>query len=156
MITADIRAQRDFAKTNDSFELILHYDDLKVTLKAGMLVREQSPRFILHGTEGSFVKHGFDPQEEALKRGFTPSESNWGEEPVEHWGKLIMQAGGLEFEGQVKTIAGCYQSFYQNIVDVISGRAELAVKPEEAASTIRIIELAIESSEQKRTIHFSP
>lgn len=155
MITSDIRVQRDFAKINDSFELILHYDDLKVTLKAGMLVREQSPRFILHGTEGSFVKYGFDPQEEALKRGFVPSESNWGIEPREQWGTLITQVGGLDLEGQVKTIAGCYQSFYQNIVDVISGRAELAVKPEEARNTIRIIELARESSEQKRTIHFS-
>jgi scyllo-inositol 2-dehydrogenase (NADP+) len=155
MITSDIRVQRDFAKINDSFELILHYDDLKVTLKAGMLVREQSPRFILHGTEGSFVKYGFDPQEEALKRGFIPSESNWGNEPREQWGTLITQVGGLDLEGQVKTIAGCYQSFYQNIVEVISGHAELAVKPEEARSTIRIIELAIESSEQKRTIHFS-
>lgn len=155
MITSDIRVQRDFAKINDSFELILHYDDLKVTLKAGMLVREQSPRFILHGTDGSFVKYGFDPQEEALKRGFVPSESNWGIEPREQWGTLITQVGGLDLEGQVKTIAGCYQSFYQNIVDVISGRAELAVKPEEARNTIRIIELARESSEQKRTIHFS-
>jgi predicted dehydrogenase len=152
MITADIRTQRDFAKTDDNFELILHYDDLKATLKAGMLVREQSPRFILHGTEGSFVKYGFDPQEEALKQGRTPSESNWGNEPGEQWGKLITQVGGLEVEGQVKTVAGCYQAFYQNIVDVISGRAELAVKPEEAMSTIRIIELAMESSEQKRTI----
>ena len=155
MITSDIRVQRDFAKITDNFELILHYDDLKVTLKAGMLVREQSPRFILHGTEGSFVKYGFDPQEEALKRGFIPSESNWGNEPREQWGTLITQVGGLDLEGQVKTIAGCYQSFYQNIVDVVSGRAELAVKPEEARNTIRIIELAIESSGQKRTIHFS-
>jgi predicted dehydrogenase len=155
MITSDIRTQRDFAKTDDNFELILHYDDLKVTLKAGMLVREQSPRFILHGTEGSFVKHGFDPQEEALKHGFTPSDSNWGEEPREQWGTLITQASGLDVEGQVRTMAGSYQSFYQNIVDVISGRAELAVKPEEASRTIRIIELAIESSKQKRTIHFS-
>jgi scyllo-inositol 2-dehydrogenase (NADP+) len=155
MITSDIRAQRDFAKINDSFELILDYDDLKVTLKAGMLVREQGPRFILHGTEGSFVKYGFDPQEEALKRGFVPSESNWGIEPREQWGTLITQVGGLDLEGQVKTIAGSYPSFYQNIVDVIRGRGELAVKPEEARSTIRIIELAIESSEQKRTIDFS-
>lgn len=155
MITSDIRTQRDFAKTTDSFELILHYDDLKVTLKAGMLVREQSPRFILHGTEGSFVKFGFDPQEEALKRGLTPSEANWGTEPREQWGTLITQVGGLDLEGQVRTTAGCYQCFYQNIVDVISGRAELAVKPEEARNTIRIIELATESSEQKRTVPFS-
>ena len=155
MITADIRTQRDFAKTDDNFELILHYDDLKVTLKAGMLVREQSPRFILRGTEGSFVKHGFDPQEEALKRGLTPSDSNWGNEPVELWGTLLTQVGGLELEGRVKTLAGCYQAFYQNIADVISGRAELAVRPEEARSTIRIIELALESSEQQRTIHLT-
>lgn len=155
MITSDIRVQREFAKTNDSFELILHYDDLKVTLKAGMLVREQSPRFILHGTEGSFVKYGFDPQEEALKRGLIPSESDWGNEPKEQWGRLMTQVGGLDVEGQIKTIAGGYQPFYQNIVDVIGGRAELAVKPEEARRTIRIIELAIESSEQQRTIDFS-
>ena len=155
MITSDIRTQRDFAKTNDSFDLILHYDDLKVTLKAGMLVREQSPRFILHGTEGSFVKYGFDPQEEALKQGLTPSEPNWGIDARDQWGTLLTQVGGLDLEGHVKTIAGCYQSFYQNIVDVISGRAELAVKPEEARNTIRVIELAMESSAQKRTIVFS-
>lgn len=155
MITADVRTQRDFAKTNDSFELILHYDALKVTLKAGMLVREQSPRFILHGTEGSFVKYGLDPQEDALKRGLSPSETNWGEEPPEHWGKFIAQVSGLDVAGQVKTIAGCYQGFYQNVVDVIGGRAELSVKPEEARNTIRIIELAMESSEQKRSVPFS-
>jgi scyllo-inositol 2-dehydrogenase (NADP+) len=155
MITSDTRIQRDFAKAVDSFELILHYDDLKVTLKAGMLVREQSPRFILHGTEGSFVKHGFDPQEEALKRGLVPSGTSWGKEARKQWGTLITQLGGLGFHGQVETIAGCYQSFYQNIVDAIGSGAELAVKPEEASNTIRIIELAIVSSEQKRTVPFS-
>lgn len=153
MITADIRIQREFAKTDDSFELILHYENLKVTLKAGMLVREQSPRFILHGTNGSFVKYGLDPQEEALKRGLTPSESDWGTEPKEQWGMLITQTGGLDLEGQVKTMPGCYQGFYQNIAEVISGRAELSVKPEEARSTIRLIELARESNEQERTVH---
>jgi predicted dehydrogenase len=149
MIMADIRIQREFSKTADNFELVLHYDNLKVTLKAGMLAREQGPRFILHGTEGSFVKHGIDPQEEALKRGLTPVEPHWGEEPKELWGKLNTQVGGLHLEGRVETIAGCYQAYYQNIVEAIAGRAELAVKPEEARNTIRIIELALESNERK-------
>jgi scyllo-inositol 2-dehydrogenase (NADP+) len=153
-ITADIRIQRDFAKAVDNFELILDYGALKVSLKAGMLVREQSPRFILHGTEGSFVKYGFDPQEEALKRGLTPSEADWGKEPGERWGTLITQLGGLGFEGKVETIAGCYQAFYHNIVDAIGGRQEIAVRPEEARNTIRIIELAIESSDQRRTVAY--
>ncbi|HKG20368.1 MAG TPA: oxidoreductase [Blastocatellia bacterium] len=155
MITSDLRIQRDFAKTTDNFELILHYDELKVTLKGGMLVREQGPRFILHGTLGSYVKHGFDPQEQALKQGGMPSEEGWGREPKEIWGKFFTEAGGLNLEGRIETIAGGYDSFYRNIVETIGGRAELAVKPEEARNTIRIIELAVESSAQKRSLPFS-
>jgi predicted dehydrogenase len=155
MLTADIRTQREQGKADDNFELILHYDQLKVTLKAGMLVREPGLRFILHGVEGSFIKHGLDPQEEALKRGLTPAEPRWGQEPKVQWGKLNTQLGDLHLEGQVETLAGCYQAFYQNIAGVIKGREELAVKPEEAMNTIRIIELAFQSNEQRRTIPFS-
>jgi scyllo-inositol 2-dehydrogenase (NADP+) len=155
LITADIRVQRGFAEVADNFELILHYDDLKVTLKAGMLVREQSPRFILHGEEGSFVKYGMDPQEEALKRGRTPSEPGWGEDPRELWGTLNTQIGGLHVEGRVETMAGCYQAYYQNIAGAVAGRTELAVKPEEGKDTIRIIELAVRSNERKCTVPFS-
>ena len=155
LLAADIRSQRDAAQTDDNFELILHYNRLKVTLKAGMLVREQGPRFILHGTAGSFVKYGLDPQEEALKQGRTPLEPHWGEEPSELWGKLNTEFAGLRFMGQVETLPGDYRAFYQNIADAISGRAELAVKPEEAKNTIRIIELAARSNEEKRTLPFS-
>lgn len=155
MITADIRTQREFAETDDNFELMLHYDELKVTLKAGMLVREPSARFTLYGTKGSFVKHGIDPQEEALKGGHLPSEPNWGAEAKEHWGRLNTEASGLHIEGRVETIAGNYPAYYQNIVEAINNRAPLAVKPEEARNTIRIIELAIQSNKEKRTIPFS-
>jgi scyllo-inositol 2-dehydrogenase (NADP+) len=151
-ITADVRVQRDMAKAVDNFELILDYDDLKVTLKATMLAREPGPRFLLYGTEGSYVKYGLDPQEEALKQGHTPLETGWGEEPKDLWGRLNTQFGELHVEGVVETLPGCYQAFYQNVADAIRGRAELAVKPEEARDTIRIIELAMQSSEEKRTL----
>jgi scyllo-inositol 2-dehydrogenase (NADP+) len=155
-VTADIRRQREFAQADDYFELALDYGGLKATLKAGMLVREPGPRFSLHGTEGSFVKHGMDPQEEALKRGLKPSGPDWGLEPAERWGTLDAQVGGLRVRGRVETLAGSYQSFYRNVADAIEGVAELAVRPEEALDTIRIIETALQSSEQKRTIPFPP
>jgi scyllo-inositol 2-dehydrogenase (NADP+) len=120
-----------------------------------VLVRELGPRFTLHGTEGSYVKYGLDPQEEALMRGLTPTEMNWGQEPKERWGTLNTQIDGLHFEGKVETIAGSYRAYYQNIVDAIRERAELSVKPEEAKNTIRIIELAQQSAEEKRTVPFS-
>jgi len=155
MLAADIKIQRDDGKSDDQFELILYYDRLKVTLKASMLVREPGPRFILHGTEGSFVKYGFDPQEEALKRGFSPLEPDWGMEPKKQWGTLNAQIGGLHFRGKIETARGCYQSYYENIYNVITQQAELIVKPEEARNTLRIIELAIQSNAEKRTVIFS-
>ena len=155
-VTADVRTQREFAKAVDSFDVSLGYERLKVTLKASMLAREPGPRFLLHGTEGSFVKHGVDPQEEALKLGGRPASEGWGEEPEELWGTINTQTGGLHVRGRVETLAGRYTDYYQNVADAIRGRAELIVKPEEAADTICVIELALESSASKRTLPFSP
>jgi predicted dehydrogenase len=156
LINGDIRTQRKGGVADDSFEVILDYNHLKVTLKSGMLVRETGPSFSLHGTEGSFIKYGLDPQEDALKRGETPlNTQNWGQEPEEAWGLLNTQLNGLHYRGKIESLAGSYQSFYKNIYDVIAKGQELIVKPEEARNTIRIIELALESNRQKRSIEFS-
>jgi len=154
-VYADVRTQREFAKAVDSFDVSLRYDALKVTLKATMLAREAGPRFTLHGTEGSFVKHGLDPQEDALKRGQRPTSEGWGKETEERWGTINTTLGGLHFRGKVETFAGRYTDYYQNIADAIRGRAELSVKPEDAANTIRIIELAFESSARKCAVPFT-
>ena len=155
MLTADIRNQREAGKADDQFELILHYDSLKVTLKAGLLVRQPGPRFALHGTEGSFVKYGVDPQEEALKRGRSPREPEWGMEPEEWWGTLNTQIGGLHFQGKIETAPGRYPAYYENVYRAIRGEAEPIVRPEEARDTIRIIELAVQSHAEQRTVAFS-
>ena len=154
MITADLRTQRDFSKIVDNFELILHYDKLKVTLKSGMLVREPLPRYILHGSKGSFVKYGLDPQEEALNQGRRPSEPGWGVEPRSHWGRINTEIDGLHVEGEIETEPGSYQSYYQNIAAVLLEKAKLAVTPEQAFNTIRIIELALISNAEKRSVAF--
>ncbi len=151
-LTADIRTQREGGQIDDNFELILHYDDLKVTLKSCMLVREPGVRFILHGTKGSYVKYGLDPQEEALDRGRTPDEPGWGEEPEEHWGTLNTEFDGLHFIGRVETVPGQYQGFYENIYQVLTDDGDLMVKPHQARNVIRMIELARESNEDGRTI----
>lgn len=154
-ITADVRTQRDFSKVVDNFELILHYDRLKVTLKSGLLVREPLPRYILLGSKGSFVKYGLDPQEDALNQGRRPTEPNWGIEPRSQWGRMNTEIDHLHFEGEIETEAGCYQAYYQNIAATLRREAELAVKPEEAFNTIRIIELALQSNSEKRSVPFT-
>ena len=154
MITADIRMQRDGVLTDDSFELILHYEKLKVTLKSGMLVRAATPRFLLLGTNGSFIKYGLDPQEDALKRGRLPDEPGWGSEPEEMWGTLDTELDGLHFSGKVETMPGDYRRYYLNVADAIQGRSEPMVRPEHMVQTIRIMERAFQSNNEKRTVTF--
>lgn len=154
-ITADMGAQREGGKVVDSFEVILHYNNVKVSLKAGSLVREPLPHFIVLGDQGSFVKYGMDVQEAALKSGIFPKDDeNWGLEPEALWGTLNTEIKGVHFRGIVESQRGDYRAFYQNVYNTILGKEALVVKPEEARNTIRIIELAIESNRQKRRMEF--
>jgi predicted dehydrogenase len=151
-IYADIRKQRTGALVDDLFDLNLIYPDVKVTLRGSYLVREPGPRFTLHGTEGSFVKYGTDPQEEALTSGRYPNEPGWGTEPEEKWGILNTTSGGLHFRGKIETLPGCYHEFYHSLYDTLVNGKELAVKPIESLNGIRIIRAAYESHEKHKEI----
>lgn len=150
-IFADLRQQRDGAVAVDSFEVRLEYPAMKVTLKAGSLVCEPSPRFVLYGTQGSYLKFGLDPQEEALKQGGSPTQPTWGAEPQDAWGS-VTQCDGNIVRAKYPTLAGCYPEYYTNVYRAITRKEELAVKPEEARQVIRLIELAQQSSLEKRII----
>ena len=154
-VTAFLRTQRKDARIIDNFEIILDYGKIKATLKGGMLIKEALPHFILLGNNGAFIKYGMDVQEEALIAGQVPNGSvNWGEEPESLWGTLNTEFNGIEFRGKVKSEKGNYGAFYENIYKAIIGEEELTVTAEEAKNTIKIIELAMQSNEEKRTIEF--
>ncbi|MEO6168484.1 MAG: Gfo/Idh/MocA family oxidoreductase [Chitinophagales bacterium] len=154
-VFSNLQKQRPGSGVTDQFELLLFYPGLKVTLKAGMLVREPLPHFILSGTNGSFVKFGMDVQEEALKKGLTPLNiSNWGEEPEAIWGKINTDINGVHQEGKIASERGDYREFFQNVYDAIRSNKGLIVTPQQARSTIKVIELAMKSNEQKRTLKF--
>lgn len=151
-VYADIRKQRTGSQVDDLFDLNLLYPSIKVTLKSSYLVREPGPRYLLHGTEGSFLKYGADPQEEALTRGHYPDEPDFGKEPPEKWGILNTTLQGLHFRGPVETLQGCYHEFYNQLYDTLVQGGEPAVKPEESLNVIRIIRAAYESAEKRCAI----
>jgi predicted dehydrogenase len=150
-IYADLRMQREGAVAVDNFEVQLQYPNLKVTLHAGSLVCEPSPRFLLYGTQGSFQKFGLDPQEDALKQGSIPGKPGWGEEQESAWGALTHCNGELARK-KYRTITGNYPGYYANVYRAITGQEELAVKPEQSRNIIRLIELAEQSAKEKRTV----
>lgn len=154
-VFADIRAQRPSSKVDDYFHLHLYYPHHKAILKAGVFVKEPGPRYILHGNKGSFVKKGIDPQEELLRKGHLPVGEHWGREYPENHGVLNTISDEKESRETVETEAGNYAGFYKNVADVLAGNAEQALKPEEARTVIRVIELAFESEKTKSIIPFT-
>jgi predicted dehydrogenase len=151
-VYADLRKQRTGSAVDDLFDLNLYYPELKVTLKSSYLVREPGPRFMIHGTEGSYVKYGIDPQEEALTNGRFPDEPEWGREPESQWGIMNTNLNGIHFRGPIETIPGCYQEFYNLLYDTLVNGKALAVKPEESLKGISIIKAAYESDERRCAI----
>jgi predicted dehydrogenase len=150
-VYADLRMQRDRAVAVDNFEVQLHYPNLKVTLHAGSLVCDPSPRFLLYGTQGSYQKFGLDPQEDALKQGSIPGKPGWGEEQENAWGTLTHCNGELARK-KYRTIAGNYPGYYTNVYRAITGQEDLAVKPEQSRNIIRLIEQAEQSAREKRAV----
>lgn len=151
-LDARVGIQRPGGKVDDFFDIRLEYDGFYVILKSSYLVREPGPRFILHGTEGSFTKSGIDPQEQALKEKKVPGSQGWGAESREWWGKLNTTLDGKHFEGPFETVRGNYLSFYDNVYHAISDGRPLAVKAEEARKVIQLIEACYQSNRTKRAV----
>lgn len=151
-VTAEINKQRSWANVDDQFDVRLHYTNFTATLKSSMICRIPGPTYMLHGTNGSFVKYGLDVQESTLDGGAKPVGKEWGKEPENIWGTINAEYKGVKISGKIESELGDYKDYFINLRDAINGKGELAVKAEEAREVMRIIELAFQSSEEKRTI----
>lgn len=146
-IYCDLSHQRN-GLVDDNFELIMYYDNLKASLKAGSLVKEPLPRFILSGTNGSYQKYGLDVQEEDLRSGKRPKNKDWGTEAESLWGIL----NTVEERKKYMSLRGDYRYFYRNIYESIVNGGKLEVTATEAMRVIWIIEKAFLSNIEKRRV----
>ena len=168
-ITASVRSDRDGTEIEDAFDITLSYPrangkGLLAHCRTSYLACDNSPRFLLHGTRGSFRKHGLDPQEPALVGGAKLPEQGspevWLQEGESAWGTLTVApnpaAPDKLVESRVKTELGDYRGFYANVRDAILGGAALAVTAEDGFRVIRLLELARQSSAEGRTLKVQP
>ncbi len=151
-IGADIRVERDGAVVDDAFDVTLYYRHSRAVLRASMLRPPLGPTWLVHGTQASFIKHGMDPQEAALKEGRTPDEPDWDAEPAELYGQLITP----DATRTVPTLRSSFTRYYENVRDVMLGTAELAVTPEWSLDVMRGLELAAASSRAHTVLPWSP
>lgn len=151
-VDARVGIQRPGGSVADFYDMRLIYPDVNVIVKSSYLVREAGPLYTVHGTKGSFLKYGVDPQEAALKLHQTPGTPGWGTDPENLWGKINTEINGLHVEGKIETIPGNYLGFYQNIYEAIRDGKPLAVTAEQALEVIQLIEAAMQSNAERRAV----
>lgn len=136
-ILADVGTQRPDAQVDDWFHIVLGYGPMRAILHCGTVVCRPGPRFQLHGDRGSFLKHGMDGQEAALRAGRLPTEADWGADDPENFA-LLVQADGSE--RRVETIPGDYPAFYRGVAASILDGAPPPVTAEQARDVLAVLE----------------
>lgn len=157
-IWADLATQRDGGQSPDvAYARLRWADGLRVDLHASMLAAQPGPRFALHGTLGSWVKHGLDAQEDALKAGQRPDPTRpdaWGADP---------QAGRLASVPpdapdapphwqDWPTQPGRYPAYYAGVRDALRGQAPNPVPPDEALWVQELLDLGVQSALARREL----
>lgn len=136
-ISADVVAQRADAVADDYFDLRLDYGHRRVCLRSSTLMAEPRPRFAVHGSAGSFVKPGLDPQEAQLKAGMDPRAADFG---IDQRDGTITTADGTR--RSVPSERGNWRAFYGAVAAAILDGAPVPVDPAEARAGLLLIDLA--------------
>lgn len=152
----DTAALRDGAQVEDYFHAVLRYDTgphapLRVVLHATTLAAHAAPRYLVHGTRGSYVKHGVDPQEDALRAGERPGGEDWGVDPLPGDLKVVALESWVR-DSSVPNRRGNYVGYYAAVRDAILGRGPNPVPPEEAVALMELLDLGARSAREGRAL----
>src|SRR5207248_5359774 len=129
-VTADVRIERENAAADDAFDITLHYPkSLRAVLRTSILAAAPRPRFVLLGTQGSFVKQAFDPQEMNLRRGYIPADKPWGYEPEVNWGVLTIPKGDGFEQRRIHSSICEYRAYYAIARAALQGLTEPSGTP---------------------------
>ena len=153
-VQCDIGVQRQGGLADDYFHLTLRYGARRVMLHSAMIVHSPGPRFLVHGELGTYSKHGLDPQEAALLRGEGPRSTGWGIEPESLHGQASFVRDGLTVKGEVVSLAGAYEQYYEGVVAAIKQGKPVPVTGSEALAVMRVIRMAVQSHAEQRTVVF--
>lgn len=148
-VLLDLGRQRDGAVVNDYFHAVLRYpqhQDLRVVLHGATLVAQCGPRFVLHGTQGSYTKNGPDTQEQALKDGHRPQrgehgegDGSWGIDPEPGHLLCAAQPGGALVASTQACPPGHYPAFYAQLAQAIRSRTLPAVTAQDVENAMRVL-----------------
>ncbi|GIE85484.1 Gfo/Idh/MocA family protein [Actinoplanes regularis] len=147
-VYAELDRRRPGARVDDDVFVALHHaGGAQSHLWMSSVAAEPGPRLRLLGDRGAYVTFGMDGQEEALRAGRLPGP-DWGQEPVDRWGRLIVD-GHSE---PVPSLPGAYPDFYAKVVPMLRDGAPPPVDPADAIATLTVLEAARRSADEQRVV----
>ncbi len=131
-VIVDKEWQRTGSEQDDYFHVIMKYERLRVVLQASCIAAKPGPKFLIHGTNGSFEIHGLDPQESRLKEGVVNLENIGKRNGV---GKLYFEnsSGDIEIED------GNYKEFYKMLYNCIVNGGDNPASAQESLFNLKVI-----------------
>jgi predicted dehydrogenase len=148
-ITADLATFRDGAEAPDYFHAVLHYPRCRAVLHSSKLTAANRLRFAVHGTRGSWIKHGIDPQEAATVAGLTPGDDQWGFDPD---AGLLTEGDGDQTVSPIPNERGDYRLLWLALAAAIRGEGPNPVPASEAIRVMEVLEAGLRSAAERRTI----
>ncbi|MBU6267643.1 MAG: oxidoreductase [Sphingomonadales bacterium] len=148
-VTADIATLRPQAPGPDWFHVILHYDAMRAVLHSSKLAADNRLRFAVHGTGGSWIKHGLDPQEPQIVGGAKPGDAGLGVDPLP--GRYTPATGAADAEA-IPNEVGDYAGFWQALAAALQGKGANPVPAAEALAVMDVLEAALASAAARRTV----
>lgn len=146
----DLAQLRPGSQSTDYFHAVLAWPQRRVVLHGTLVAAAETARFIIHGSRGSYVKYGLDPQEERLKSGERLPQEDWGYDMRD--GVLTRAEGEDITEESWLTLPGNYPAYYAAIRDAINGSGTNPVPASQAIQIMELIELGLESARHRTTL----
>ncbi len=133
-----LRHLRQPGNPDDTFEAQLFYGEMKAIIKTSHLVKTPYPKFLVHGTRGSFVRYQIDLQETCLKNGVMPNDKHFSEDEELALLEYVDEQGVNHIE-HLASVKGDYGRVYDAIFATLTTGVANYVSEEEALTNLEIL-----------------
>ena len=133
---------------DDSFVALTHHSGVRSHLWMSSVAAQGGPRMRVLGSRAAYTSFGLDGQEDALKAGARPDQSDWLDSVEDGQGYLT---AGSE-ERAIHNAPGDYLRFYEQVAESFRKGERPPVDPREAINGLEIVAAAQHSSAEGRVV----
>lgn len=141
-VACDLAVLRRGGQAVDWAHAVLRYADKRVLLHADMTTPAPDIRFRVHGALASWLKSGFDVQEDQLKAGLAVGGPGWGLDPA----PPVRVDGATGRRAPAPGPPGDYPAFYDGVAAALTAGSPNPVPPAQALAVMAVLEAGMESA----------